>query len=181
VRAAEGFTLVELVVTMAIAMTVMGICIAWVPPMAEGLQADSDMHALRHAIDVARERATNQRRAVEIRFVPPNVVQTIRTDLPVGNTLLSSVTLEHNARFLRFAGLPDTPDGFGGGQDVNIGAAAPVFFSADGMLVDNAGNPVNATIFIGQQTRPLTARAVTIFGLTARVRSYRWNGSTWRQ
>jgi hypothetical protein len=49
------------------------------------------------------------------------------------------------------------------------------------MLTDPAGNPVNGSIFIGQPGKPLTSRALTVFGPTATIRSYRWNGSAWRR
>jgi Tfp pilus assembly protein FimT len=176
-----GYTLAELVVSMAIMATVMGICIAWVPPMTEILQADADLQVLKGQVTLARERAANQRRSVEVQFIAPNIVQIVRQDLPNGTTTLSRVVLEHSAVFMKFNGQPDTPDGFGGTDAVNLGGAARAFFGADGTLTDLDGNPINATIFIGQPTRSRTSRALTIFGLTARVRGYRWNGATWRQ
>ena len=36
-------------------------------------------------------------------------------------------------------------------------------FTADGLFVDQAGNLVNGSIFIGQLGKPLSARAVTVF------------------
>ena len=43
------------------------------------------------------------------------------------------------------------------------------------------GLPVNAEPVIGQANKPLTARAVTVFGPTAMVRTYRWNGAAWKR
>lgn len=177
----DGYTLSELVVTMAIALTVMAICIAWVPPMTEIMQADADLQLLKGQVLLAREAATNQRRSVELQFLEPNIVQAVRQNLPDGTTALSQVVLEHGARFLKFDGAPDTPDGFGAASAINLGGAARVFFTADGTLTDLDGNPVNATILIGQPTKVLTSRALTIFGATARVRGYRWSGTGWRQ
>lgn len=178
---ADGYTLTELAVSMGIMTTVMAICIAWVPPMTEVIQADSDLQTVTGQVVLAREAATNQRRSVEIQFLAPNVVQVIRQNLPNGTTILSRSVLQHNAQFLRFSGTPDTPDSFGASTAINLGGATHVFFGPDGTLVDSGGSPVNASIFIGQPTRKQTARALTIFGPTARVRGYRWNGATWRQ
>jgi hypothetical protein len=89
--------------------------------------------------------------------------------------------LEHNTRFMLFDGQPDTPDGFGRPGAVSFSGAATVMFTADGMLTDAAGNPVNGSIFLGQAGRPLTARAITVFGPTATIRTYRWNGTQWRR
>lgn len=176
-----GFSLTELVVSMAIAATVMAICIAWVPPMTEVMQADSDLQVLKGQVVLAREKAANQRRSVELQFLTPNVIQIVRQNLPNGTTVLARAVLQHGAQFVKFDDEPDTPDGFGATAAINLGGAARVFFGPDGMLTDADGNPTNATLFIGQPTRPLTARALTIFGPTARVRGYRWNGATWRQ
>lgn len=176
-----GFTLTELVVSMAIAATVMAICIAWALPMTEVIQADSDLQVLQGQVVLARESAINQRRSVELQFLAPNVVQIVRQNLPSGTTVISRAVLQHNAQFLKFAGEPDTPDGFGASDAINLSGAARVFFGADGTLTDIDGNPVNASLFIGQPTRRLTSRALTIFGPTARVRGYRWNGAAWRQ
>ena len=53
-------------------------------------------------------------------------------------------------------------------------------FTADGLFVDQAGNLVNGSIFIGELGKPLSARAVTVFAPTAGIRTYRWTGSAWR-
>ena len=176
-----GHTLPELVITMAIASTVMAICIAWVPPMTEVMQADADLQVLKSQVVLAREAATNQRRSVELQFLSPNVIQVVHQNLPSGTTVLSRAVFEHNVHYVRFNGQPDTPDGFGATSSINLGGAAHVYFTADGTLTDAAGNPLNATLFLGQPTRPLTSRALTIFGATARVRGYRWSGTAWRQ
>lgn len=178
---ATGFTIIELVIVMALMTSVAAICLAWVPRLSEVMQADADLMTLSGQVTLAREAATSQRRAVELQFIAPNQIRVVRQDLPNGTTVLSQATLQHGAAFLRFADEPDTPDGFGGDQAINLGGAARVLFSADGLLTDETGNPVNITVFVEQDSRPMTARALTVFGPTARVRSYRWNGAAWRQ
>lgn len=178
---ARGFSVVELVMVMALISSVTAICFAWVPRLAEVLEADADLNRLVGQVTLAREAATTQRRSVEIQFQQPNAIQVVRQDLPNGTTVLSGAVLEHSTQFAKFAGEPDTPDGFGAAAAINLGGAARIFFSADGMLTDEAGNPANVTVFIQQPGRVMTARAFTIFGPTARVRAYRWNGSAWRQ
>jgi prepilin-type N-terminal cleavage/methylation domain-containing protein len=175
-----GFTFVELLVTMAIAATVMGICVAWVPPMTEVMQADADLQVLKSQISLARDAAMNHRRSVELEFIPPNVLQVTRQNLPNGTTVLARVVLEHGTIYTKFSDSPDTPDGFGANGEINLSGAGRVFFTAEGTLTDVNGNPVNASVFIGQPGKRLTARSVTIFGPTARVRGYRWNGAAWR-
>jgi prepilin-type N-terminal cleavage/methylation domain-containing protein len=178
---ARGFSIVELIMVMALASSVAAMCLAWVPRLAEVMEADADLVTLTGQVTLAREAATSQRRSVELRFVQPNTIIVARQNLPDGETILSSAVLQHNAQFLLFPNEPDTPDQFGNADAVNLGGAARVMFTADGMLTDEAGNPTNASVFIQQPGRVMTARAFTIFGPTARVRAYRWNGSAWRQ
>ncbi len=177
----SGASLVETLVVAAIGMVLLGSAIAWTGGAADTVQADANLRVVLGQLTVARETAINQRRAVEVRFLGTNTVQIVRHDLPAGETALSSATLEHQATFLRFAGVPDTPDGFGGTTALAFGGADAVMFTADGLLTDGSGNPVNGTVYLGRTGKPTTARALTIFGMTARIRTYRWNGSTWGQ
>ena len=178
---ARGFSVVELIIVMALISSIAAISLAWASRFAELGQADSDLLTLSGQVTIAREAATSQRRSVEVQFVAPNTIRVIRQDLPNGTTSLSGAVLQHQAQFLLFPNEPDTPDRFGAAAGVNLGGAARVFFSPDGMLTDAAGNPVNVSVFIEQPNRVMTARAITIFGPTARVRAYRWSGSVWRQ
>lgn len=166
---------------MVVAAVVLGIFAGFYPPAVNTIQGDADMRVMYWQLKLARETAINERRAVELRFVPPNMLQLVRYDLPNGQTVISTAALEHQAQFLLFPGQPDTPDAFGRPQPISFSGAPVVLFTADGMLTDPAGNPVNGSIFIGQPGKPLTSRALTVFGPTATIRSYRWNGSAWRR
>jgi hypothetical protein len=144
------------------------------------VQGDASLRIVQWQFKQARETAINQRRAVEIRFTPPNFMTVVRRNIPAGETVISTAVLEHNTSFFRFLAQPDTPDTFGGGNAISFGAATAFMFTADGMFVDQAGNPLNGTVFIAQPQKPQTARALTVFGPTARIRGYRWNGSEWK-
>jgi len=170
----------ELLLVLALTSITMGFVIGGFRQAQAIVQGDASLRIVQWQFKLAREVAINQRRSVEIRFTPPNFMTVVRRNIPNGETVVSTAVLEHNTLFLRFNGQPDTPDGFGGALAINFGGAAAMMFTADGMFTDQAGNPLNGTIFIGQQTKPETARALTVFGPTARIRGYRWNGSEWR-
>jgi type II secretory pathway pseudopilin PulG len=177
----HGFTMVEIMATLGLVMVVLAIAVGFYPPAVATIQGDADMRILNWQLKLAREVAINQRRSVQLVFIPPNQVQVVRNDIPAGTTVVSTAVLEHNTRFHLFAGQPDTPDGFGRPSAIWFSGAASVMFTADGMLTDPAGNPVNGSIFMGQPGRPLTSRALTVFGPTATIRTYRWNGTQWRR
>jgi hypothetical protein len=100
-------------------------------------------------------------------------------------------------KFYVFAALPDTPMNFGNSTAINLqqpsgGGAWTCMFTTSGAFVGTAqsaatlyqatnNNPVNASLFLGVTGRSNTARAVTVFGATGRVRSYFWTGSSWQE
>ena len=94
-------------------------------------------------------------------------------------TLVGSTILEGRMEIHRFPDLPDTPDGFGSASPVSFGSAESVRFTPEGTLVDQDGDIVNGTVLLGVPADPLTARAITIFGATALINEWRWNGSAW--
>jgi hypothetical protein len=175
-----GFGMTELLVVLVMLVIVMSLGIGFFRNAASALQGDANLRILEWQLKLAREFAINQRRAVEVRFTAPNLISVVRRNIPNGETVLSTAVLENGTQFLLFAGQPDTPDGFGRATATDFGAAAAVMFTSDGMFTDQTGNPINGSVFLGQPARPMTSRALTVFGPTARIRVYRWNGTQWR-
>lgn len=178
---AEGFTLIEMFAVLVVVSVISAIGFGSFGALKDIVQGDADMRLVEWQLKLARETAINQRRSVRVQFTNPNVISVIRNNIPNGTTTLSTIYFEHDAQYLQFNGMPDTPDGFGAAGPVDFGQAATVMFTADGMFTDANGTPVNGTVFIGQPGRPRTARAVTVFGATARIRAFRWDGTGWRQ
>jgi hypothetical protein len=134
----------------------------------------------------AKNAAIAQRRDVEVQFVSPNQIRLLRHDVgaggaDAGTTLLRSVYLENQVEFRLTPGLPDTPDGFGQTTATAFGGAATLFFRSEGFFTDSNPNldPLNGTVFLGIRNQVSSARAVTIFGPTALIRGYTWNGRQW--
>jgi hypothetical protein len=176
-----GFSLGEAMLVLALIGVALAMLVGVFQPVAATVQGDSGMYVVEWQLKLARETAINQRRFVEVRFTNPNTLTVVRRNIPNGETVVSQAILEHHIEFRQFTGIPDTPDGFGMGAPIDFGAATAMMFTADGMFVDQAGNPINGTIFLGQQGHPISARALTVFGPTARIRGYKWNGSQWRR
>ena len=149
-----GFTLIELLTVIALASVVLAMFVGFFPRAAAMVQGDADLRIVNWQLKLAREMAINQRRAVQLQFIPPNQVQIVRQEFGGGTTVLGTSVLEHNTQFTLFAGQPDTPDGFGNPTPVSFSGAASVMFTADGMLTDAAGNPVNGSVFLGQPGKP---------------------------
>ena len=146
-----------------------------------GIQANAALDQLVGQLRAARESAISQRRDYQIIFAPPEQIQLRRLNVPSGFTDLPTISLGNAVQFMLFAGLPDTPAGFGNARAVYFGNTPTLTLLSDGRLVDSTSAPLNGTLFLGIPGRPETARAVTIRGATGQLTAYHWTGSTWEE
>jgi prepilin-type N-terminal cleavage/methylation domain-containing protein len=179
----SGFSLIELLIVVAIAVCAMSASILVMPNFIRDRKSDSAMTEVVAVMRQAKDLAVADRRDMEIRFVPPNEIQIWRWEVPTssGKTQVRSVRIENSMQFCVMAGVPDTPDGFGNAAAVDFDSAATLVFRTEGMFTDANANldPISGTVFLGVPNQQLTARAVTVFGPTALIRSYRWMGRQW--
>jgi hypothetical protein len=171
----------EVLIVFLLMSSVLGIGLGGFTTALNTVRGDASMNIVLWQLKLARETAINQRRSVDVNFTPPNFISVVRRNIPNGTTVVSTAVLEHRSQFYFFPTIPDTPDAFGRTAPVDFNGAATVLFNAEGQTTDPAGNIINGTVFIGKVGEPLTARALTVFGPTAAIRTYRWNGSAWRR
>ena len=205
-KSESGFSLIELVVVVMLAFVVMAFAVVNTFTTTQNARANAAMDAVISQLRQARELAIAKRRNVQVQFIAPNQIQLTVLTLP-GEAIPTPIPptyLNDNAgggaTFLLFPGLPDTPMGFGNSNAITLqqpagGGAWSVMFTTSGAFVGSSqsaaslyqvtnNNPVNASIYLGLAGKNNTARAVTIFGSTGRVRSYYWTGGTtgvWQQ
>lgn len=181
----RGFSLIDILVTVSVLAILAGIGIGVSNTIVRMVRGESGAQQLDAFLKRHREMAIARRRDIEIRFLPPNQVQSaLRAvpDPPAPTPLpavLETVTFEGGIEYRLFAGLPDTPSLFGNAAPVTVGGTAPVMFSSEGALIDAANNPINATISLGIEGDPLSATAVTVLGATASIERWRWDGARW--
>ena len=179
IRRAAGFSAIELMMTVSV-MTVVGSMAAFqVGNARPALKGDGAMRVVMSQVNTARELAITQRRFIQLTFTNPNTVSAIRQELNNTTTTLSQVPFEGGVQFSLMNSVPDTPDAFGNAAAVAFGSATAIRFGSDGTLVDQAGNPINGTVFLALPNLPRSFRAVTIMGATGRVRGYKWDGAHW--
>jgi Tfp pilus assembly protein FimT len=175
-----GFTLVDTMATLGLTSILLGVALPSVDSTLIDLRANAGMRQMLTHMRSARDAAMTQRRTMEVQFQGSNRIETIRID-GVARVTLATTILEGGVQFMRFDGVPDTPDAFGNVRAVDFGGPTTVWFLADGSLVDEAGLPVSGTVFLGTAGRSRqSARAVTVLGPTGRVQNYRWDNSAWR-
>lgn len=192
-RSAQGFSLVELLMVVAIMGVLAAIAIGITPGVIQTAKGQAGAAQLNGFLKRNRELAISRRRNIEILFTAPNMVQAFQRAVPdppaptPAPTLIETMYFEGRLEYRTYPSIPDTPDGFGNGSAIFIGGAAapvagnPVMFTSEGSFCDTDGDPVNGTVFLGIPNQPSTANALTIIGTTATVRSWRYNGGRWVQ
>lgn len=191
---AAGFTLIELIIIVGVIGVVMVSATAVMPGMLRQTRADGSTAIVVNTLRLARDRAIGERRNMDVVFVNPNRIQVMRQEIsgvipppipapPIVRTTIMDVVLESDQRFMYFTGNGDTDDGFGlinsplaFASDVTL---PTIMFTSEGTLINTSGDPVNGTVFLGTGDDRTSARAVTVFGPTAMVRTWKWNGKKW--
>ena len=191
-RAHKGFSLIEVLVVVALAMTVAGMLVVHLTPTLQQFRANSAASQVVDVFRQAREYAITYRRYVQVTF--PNyaangvndqiriIVRNSMTPNAGADVTLTTVTLSGNVSFQLEGAVPDTPDAFGNATAVNFGSVdggppAGIYFQADGTFVNVNGINLNGTVFLGETGIVSTARAVTVLGPIGCVRSYHVNGA----
>jgi prepilin-type N-terminal cleavage/methylation domain-containing protein len=177
----RGFTLLEIMMVVALMGVLAGMAALITPTFVQHAKAEGGIEQVLDVFRSARETAISQRRNVEIRFVGTTVIQTVRDNIPNGTTVLSTVQLENRVQFLLVPGVPDTPDAFGNATATAFGNTASRMFTSEGTFVDANGDVLNGSLFLAIPGQVNSARAVTVFGMTALLRAWRWNGARWTE
>jgi prepilin-type N-terminal cleavage/methylation domain-containing protein len=186
-RKHRGFSLLELMITVSIAMILMGVTFIGLKPVLYRAHIDSTYDTALMVLRNTRHLAITQSheykvvfdtgaQTIQVQYQPPSVGG-IAPPLQVVNTW----TLPNDMRMATHGYPASAPDGFGTGANaVDFGqslAGAPynyVTFYPDGSSRDMIGNYNNGVMYI---TRPsgtvYDSRAITVWGTTGRVRGWR--------
>ena len=177
----RGFTLPELLVTLAFFMTISAMGFAVMGTAVPMIRTDGQVNRLLGMLQFAREMAISRQRDVEVRIdVNTNTIDLIRHDEGV-EVPVQKLVFEYGVKLLQFSDMGDTPEGYGSTDAVDFNGATTLLFISDGSLVDDASVPVNGTIYLAMEGKRETARAITVTGSTARARFYKWtpDSQTW--
>jgi prepilin-type N-terminal cleavage/methylation domain-containing protein len=175
----RGFSLVEVIVVVAVITTMMGLAVGVTMNAVTAAKANNSTGALMNVLEVARNQATSQRRDFQLVFTAPNKVEVYRVEVPSNaTTLVQTAYLEQGQSYKRWTSMGD-PDLFGHAGDIAFGSTPTIRFTSDGTLIDSSGDVLNGTLYLAINDQQDTARAVTIFGATGLIRSWSWNGTAW--
>jgi type II secretory pathway pseudopilin PulG len=200
----KGYSLLEMIITVSIAMILAGVTFISLEPMLNQNHTSSAYDTTLMALRNTRNLAITQSHEYYVTFTPsaagvPGTILVQYQPPAVGAGLapplqaVISYTIPTDVNFAVQAGFPaSTPDGFGTGVNAIDFESTPgvplnyVVFFPDGSSQDSLGNYSSGVIYL---TRPgdtiYSSRAVTLWGATGRIRGWRLNQiagvATWVQ
>ena len=185
-RPAAGFSLVEMLIVIVLIGIIAAMAMFSIVGALPNIKVNNGLNTAISVVKNGKYLAVSQRRNYQLGFpVDGNgktqiQLQRIEVSAATAGPPTPPVDLPGQVQFLLFAGMPDTPDGYGtcpGG--ICFGATLTQTFLSNGEFVDSVGAPLNGTIYVGIPGNIATQRAITITGATGRIRSYRWTGASW--
>ncbi len=200
-RSARGFSMLEMMIVVSLILVVAGMMFMGIQPALRDSRANQALNDIQTQLRAARQRAVTERKQFIVCFgntTPAGAptplgaptaqsIQLYRWDL--GTALSAAVQISANRlpsdiQFQTLAGLPNTPtavpDGFGNAttaldfdQGVAAGIKDQVMFTPDGSAHDTNGSLNSGIIYVGRTGDLYSARAVTLYGATGRIRGWR--------
>ena len=190
-RKNRGFSLLELLITIAIGLTMAGITFMAMMPLFKQNHVDQAYDTTLSVICNYRNQSIIQSKRFVLEFTAPGTITVQRWDYlppPAASpapVTVATYTLPPDIQFAVQAGYPNPgPDGFGTGAAavafnpcviVNGGNPCMVFYP-DGSAQDDAGNPGNynnGVIYLTRPTDLYSSRAIDVWGATGRIRGWR--------
>jgi prepilin-type N-terminal cleavage/methylation domain-containing protein len=188
----RGFSLLELLITVAIGTTIAGITFMAMMPLFNRNHADSAYETTLMVLRDTRHLAITQSRQYYVNFdpagFPAGTIQVTFQPPAVGGGALPPVqqvatyTLPSDVRFAVKAGFPaSSPDSFGAGitaidfgQGLGGGSLKYVCFMPDGSSRDSLGNYNSGVVYISRTADPnaYNSRSITVWGATGRIRGW---------
>jgi prepilin-type N-terminal cleavage/methylation domain-containing protein len=191
----RGFSLLELMITVAIGLTLAGITFIAMMPMFNRNHVDLAYDTTLMVLRNTRHLAITQSHQYYVNFnpggFPAGTMQVTYQPPAVGGGALPPVqqvatyTLPKDISFNVMAGFPATsPDSFGSGvtaidfgQGLGGASLTYVSFMPDGSSRDSLGNYNSGVVYLVRTAdpTPYNSRSVTVWGATGRVRGWRLN------
>jgi Tfp pilus assembly protein FimT len=176
----EGFSLLEVMLVVSLGMVVTAMAVPVSRNLIQRSKATSSSMEVLTWFEAARNRAAAERRNFEVTFnSTQRSIRIERVESSGARTLILLRQLPDTVGFMKFSVAPDTPDRFGAASAIDFDGPSPYMFTSEGMFVDANGDPSNGTIFMGKTGQPDTATAITVFGATGLLRSWKLSGTRW--
>jgi len=188
-RKTRGFSLVELMIVIALTLVVTAFSIMAIQPSLKQGHVTQAYNQTLMALRQARDTSVAQRQIYFVTFNNGGNPNFITITQGSTGTVTATYNLPTDVVFFTYPGIPTaqvgfpaTPDGFGVGttaidfdQGVAGGAKNVIYFYPDGSAEDVAGNVNNGVVYMalaGNTGYIDTSRAITLWGATGRLRGW---------
>jgi prepilin-type N-terminal cleavage/methylation domain-containing protein len=183
--AQSGFSLIELLVVVCIGLIVSAVAVDGINSTIKDGHVNSAYTTTLATLRRAREAAITQRQTYKVTFTAPGTITVAPTTALTGSLNITA-TLPSDVAFDVEPGVPNSvstvPDGLGLGASTGAidfdatqgaGGLTVVYFWPDGSARDGAGNLNDGIVYIARPGQLSTSRAITVRGLTGRLRGWR--------
>jgi len=201
----RGFSLLEMLVAIAISLTLAGITVMAFVPVMKTQSVTTAYNYTLTTLRRARDQASGDMRTYVVTFTTPGTItvqQSVSTSgtcqIPATGSVLITTVLPSDITFHVEPGVPTsntvaptTPDQFGTAgyaidfDEPNTPGTATICFNPDGTATDALGNINNGVVYLGRPGDLYSSRAITLWGSTGRLRGWRlYNASgtnSWSQ
>jgi prepilin-type N-terminal cleavage/methylation domain-containing protein len=201
----RGFSLLEMMVVMGIGLILAAIVTTTFIPLTNQQHMTSAYNSTLGTLRRAHDQAAADMRIYVVTFTAPNTITVQQAgpgntscQIPPTGAVLTTTTLPTDVSFQVEPGVPTsnttaptTPDQMGTAtlaidlDEPNAPGSTSVCFNPDGTATDVLGNTNNGVIYLGRTGDLYSARAITLWGTTGRIRGWRLFNvatvNTWRQ
>lgn len=189
----RGFSLLEIMAAISIMLISSAIILMGIQPALKQTRVNAAYNTTLNVLRQARDTTISQRQTYFVTLnnaVNPNTITVTQAS---SGLVVSSYTLPTDVKYQVMVGFPAAaPDGFGAGavpidfdQGIAGGANNVIYFYPDGSAQDVAGNVNNGIVYIARAGDFYSARAITVWGATGRIRGWQLDTNAgvkyWRQ
>jgi prepilin-type N-terminal cleavage/methylation domain-containing protein len=196
-RKLRGFSLLELMIVLAVGLTMAGVTFMAMMPLFKENHVDQAYDTTLSVIRNYRNQSITQSKRYILTFTAPGTitVQYWGVGVPVSPApvTVATYTLPQDIQFAVQTGFPAAaPDGFGTGiaaidfdQGMGLGSQPYIMFMPDGSSQDTLGNYNSGILYLTNPNASIyTSRAIDVWGTTGRIRGWRLynqGGNKWVQ
>jgi type II secretory pathway pseudopilin PulG len=182
-KSQAGFSLAEVVVTLAVLMVGGAIAVMNISGALRGSHVETAYQETLNQLRFARQVAIDKRTVCRVDFTAPGTVAVTQAFADGTPVQTETITLPLDVQFVVVTGMPSpptpTPDNLGNGKiaidfdRVGGGSGTTIFFQPDGSALDAAGRSNDGVIYVARPNELTGARAITLLGTTGRIRGWR--------
>jgi prepilin-type N-terminal cleavage/methylation domain-containing protein len=179
----RGFTLVELMIVVAISAVLMAVSLLEIVPALRNAKINAGYQTVYGQMRTARQLAIDGRQVTRLTFQTPRTLLVEAQNPPASNgsisySVLSSIDLPAELKFDLETGAPNSkstlPDGMGSGSlSIDFNGKNQLYFQPDGSALDNTKQLASGVVYIAKPGRLDSSRAVTLYGATGRMKGWR--------